>query len=118
MMPTVSEQQGKLLKDALKRKSVFDELQKRRAAAGSQLSEREMALIASSMEAWERLMGDWVPVSERVDAVPGGYWTPVDQRVGPGWDAYYRNPMAHGGRVARSIDGKATKGLTRGSRRT
>ena len=26
--------------------------------------------------------------------------------------------MAHGGKVTRSIDGKATKGLTRGSRRT
>tara|TARA_R100001530_G_scaffold107757_1_gene75417 strand:- start:225 stop:473 length:249 start_codon:yes stop_codon:yes gene_type:complete len=65
-----------------------------------QISEREKELLKSLGKKSGKALGQ---ISEREKELLGGKKA---------------KKMAHGGKVTRSIDGRATKGLTRGSRRT
>ena len=77
-------------------KELLKSLGKRSGKALGQISEREKELLKKSGKA----LGQ---ISEREKELLGGKKA---------------KKMAHGGKVTRSIDGRATKGLTRGSRRT
>ena len=77
-------------------KELLKSLGKKSGKALGQLSEREKKLLKKSGKA----LGQ---ISEREKELLGGKKA---------------KKMAHGGKVTRSIDGRATKGLTRGSRRT
>jgi len=102
---------------------IFDRLQAIRDASPTgdalgQVSEREMEIIIRNLNKLEDREGLGQISDKELRLLMRKSLGQVSERE---LELLGRNKvkkMAHGGRVTRSIDGKATKGLTRGSRRT
>jgi len=102
---------------------IFDRLQAIRAdsptgGALGQISEREMEIIIRNLNKLEDREGLGQISDKELKLLMRKSLGQVSERE---LELLGRNKvkkMAHGGRVTRPIDGRATKGLTRGSRRT